>query len=260
MDRRELLTGLAASALGASVAQGAIVSPNVYLELKTWHLHTTHENQGARVAEYLEYGLAPALHRAGASLLGAFANVIGQEGPYYVTLTRYNSLAKMQDALDALKRDSAYHSAAEKLSAGSGLPFVRIESSLLRSFGPHGAASASKPSEGSHHIFELRTYESQSLTSVARKVGMFENGEIQIFERLGMNPVFFGERIVGPKMPCITYMLTFDSLGDREKLWHEFGSDPAWKKLSSNPELKDAEIVENISNAILRPLKFSKIR
>lgn len=223
-------------------------------------MHTTPENQPARVAEYLEHGLAPALSRAGASLLGAFANVIGPDGPYYVTLARYDSLAKMQDVLEALARDSAHQAAAEKLSAGPGLPFVRIESSLLRSFGPHGASSASASANEHGRIFELRTYESQSLTSVGRKVGMFENGEIQIFERLGMNPVFFGERIVGSKMPCITYMLSFESLGAREKLWGEFGSDPAWKKLSSHPELKDAQIVENISNAILRPLKFSAIR
>ncbi|MGH9584934.1 MAG: NIPSNAP family protein [Bryobacteraceae bacterium] len=55
-------------------------------------------------------------------------------------------------------------------------------------------------------------------------------------------------------------MLSFDSLAAREKLWREFGSDPAWKKLSTQPELKDAQIVENISNAILRPLKFSALR
>ncbi|MGH9609568.1 MAG: NIPSNAP family protein [Bryobacteraceae bacterium] len=258
MDRRELLTGLAASALGASVAQSATVSSSVYLELKTWHLHTTHENQGKRVADYLEHGLEPALHRAGAGLIGAFGNVIGEEGPYYVTLAQYDSLAKMQSVLQALEHDSAYQSAVEKLSAGPGLPFVRVESSLLRSFGPRGGAHRAKGE--SSHIFEMRTYESQSFTSVKRKIWMFEHGEIDIFEKLGMKPVFFGERIVGPKMPCITYMLTFDSLGDREKLWHEFGSSAAWKKLSSNPELKDAEIVANISNAILRPLKFSQIR
>lgn len=260
MDRRELLTGIAASALGASFAQGAIVSPNMYLELKTWHMHTTPEDQPKRVAEYLEQGLAPALSRAGASLAGAFANVIGTDGPYYVTLTRYESLGKMQEVLQALERDSGYQSAVEKLSAGPGLPFVRVESSLLRTFGRHGEASGATNENGQSHIFELRTYESQSFTSVKRKIGMFENGEIQIFERLGMGPVFFSECVVGSKMPRVTYMLSFDSLGAREKLWREFGSDPAWKKLSSNPELKDAQIVENISNAILRPLKFSKIR
>jgi hypothetical protein len=259
MHRRELLTGLAASALGAHLAQGAIVSSNVYLEMKTWRMHNTPEDQGARVADFLENGLAPALSRSGASLTGAFANLIGPDGPYYVTLTRYDSLSKMQDVLTALAQDLAYKTAVERLSAGPGLPFVRVESSLLRTFGSHGSPAAGTPA-GSPRVFEMRTYESQSFTTLARKIGMFENGEIQIFERLGMNPVFFSEAIVGAKMPCVTYMLSFENLDARERLWRAFGSSPEWKRLSSQPELKDAQIVENISNVMLRPLPFSAIR
>lgn len=260
MDRRELLTGFAVSALSASLGRGAIVSPNMYLELKTWYMHTTPEDQGKRVAVFLENGVAPALSRAGASLVGAFGNLIGPDGPYYVTLTQYGSLSKMQDVLGALDQDSAYKAAVEKLSAGPGLPFVRVESSLLRTFGPHGSTAASPASSARPRVFELRTYENQSFTSLARKIGMFENGEIDIFVRLGMNPVFFGERIVGAKMPCVTYMLSFEDLDARERLWRAFGSDPEWKKLSSQPELKDAQIVENISNVMLRSLPFSATR
>jgi hypothetical protein len=55
-------------------------------------------------------------------------------------------------------------------------------------------------------------------------------------------------------------MLSFDDLAAREKLWHDFGSDPDWKKISSQPGVSDALTVSNISNAILRPLAFSLIR
>jgi hypothetical protein len=55
-------------------------------------------------------------------------------------------------------------------------------------------------------------------------------------------------------------MLSYDDLAAREKLWHDFGSDPEWRKLSGKPELKDSEIVANISNVILRPLTFSQTR
>ncbi len=109
-------------------------------------------------------------------------------------------------------------------------------------------------------IFELRTYESQSFLTLRRKIGMFNGGEMQIFERLKMRPVFFGETIAGPKQPNLQYMLSYDDLAARDRLWHEFGNDPEWKKLSGEPQLKDAEIVANISNAILRPLTFSPIR
>jgi hypothetical protein len=55
-------------------------------------------------------------------------------------------------------------------------------------------------------------------------------------------------------------MLSFDNLEARETLWKQFSADPAWKSLSAPAELKDAKIVANISNVILRPLPFSPVR
>jgi hypothetical protein len=259
MHRRHLLSGIVASSLRAGLSSPSPAPRDSYLELKTWRLHNTPEDQPTRVAAFLESGLAPALNRAGASLIGAFSNVIGPDSPCCITLTQYQSLAQMEAVLAALAQDSLYQAAVQKLSAGPGLPFVRLESSLLRTFGPRVPNATNAP-EGHPRIFEMRTYESQSLSAVARKVAMFEQGEIQIFERLGMSPVFFAETIVGARMPCIIYMLAFEDLAARERLWRAFGSDPEWKKLSSHPELKDPQIVENISNVILQPLKFSQIR
>jgi NIPSNAP len=252
-----MLAGIAASALAGSGGRGASTA-NSFLELKTWRLHNSEEDQAQRLAEYLEHGLMPAIARVGANLVGAFGNVIGPDGPYYVTLTQYSSLTALQDCLAKLAGDAAHQAALQKLSAGPGLPFLRVESSLLRSFDVMPQANVSAGEKP--RIFEMRTYESQTFVTLARKVGMFNSAEAHIFERLGMRPVFFGETIVGARQPNLTYMLSFDSLAERDRLWGAFGSDPEWKKLSSEPELKDAEIVANISNVILRPLAFSAIR
>lgn len=229
-----------------------------YLELKTWHLHNSPEKQSDRLSAYLETGLAPALARSGAALAGAFENVIGPGGPYLVTLAQYRSLGEMQSVLASLAGDEAHRRALEKLSSGPGLPFVRVESSLLRSFEimPEPDVSAAPRAR----VFELRTYESQTFVTLARKVRMFNGGEAQIFKRLGMRPVFFGETIVGARQPNLVYMLSFDSLAERDRLWSAFGSDPEWRKISSDPQLKDDQIVGNISNVILRGLPFSTIR
>ena len=260
MKRRDVLAGMAVTALTTLEAR-AVDKANTYLELKTWRLHNSNEDQSARVADYLQNGLAPALSRAGSKLSGAFSNVIAPDGPYHVTLTEYASLGAMQETLAKLASDDAYKREMEKLGSGPGLPFVRVESSLLRSFDGMPEPVLTDTSEKRPpRIFELRTYESQTFTTLARKVGMFNNGEMQIFQRLGMRPVFFGETIVGPKQPNLMYMLSYDDLAARDKLWHAFGTDPEWKKLSSEPQLKDAEIVANISNVILRPLAFSMIR
>jgi hypothetical protein len=261
MNRRDLMVGLAGGALAGLPVESASV-PNTFLELKTWELHNTPEDQATRVADFLSGGLEPALSKAGARLAGAFGNVIGEGGPYYVTLTVYPSLAAMQETLTKLANDGEYQRQLEKLGAGNGLPFVRVESSLLRSFDvmPEPALTPADQRSGPPRIFELRTYESQTFATLKRKVGMFNNGEAQIFERLGFRPVFFGETIVGPRQPNLKYMLSYDDLAAHDRLWKEFGSDPAWKKLSTTPELRDSEIVANISNVILRPLPFSAIR
>ena len=109
-------------------------------------------------------------------------------------------------------------------------------------------------------IFELRTYESPTEKTLARKIQMFGDGEIEVFQRVGMATVFFGQTIIGPRMPSLSYMVGFDDLAAREKLWSAFSADPDWQKLRNTPSLSDAEIVSNISNAILRPLPFSAIR
>ncbi len=230
-----------------------------YLDVKFWRMHNTPEDQPKRVSTYLEDGLAPALSRAGAKLVGAFSTIIGPESPCFVTVVQHASLAAMEDTLTKLKADREHHQAVEKLGAGSGLPFVRVDSSLLRSFDvlpePRIVAST-QPGR----VFELRQYDSQTFATLARKVGMFNDAEAKLFESLGFKPVFFGETVIGSNQPNLMYMLSYDNMAARDKLWQSFGSSPEWKKLSGEPALKDSEIVANISNRILSPLSFSPTR
>ena len=56
-------------------------------------------------------------------------------------------------------------------------------------------------------ILELRIYESHSTKAGQKKIEMFnEGGEIAIFRKTGLRPVFFGETLIGPLMPNLTYM------------------------------------------------------
>jgi hypothetical protein len=250
MDRRQLITGAAAmTTLLTTQAQAAADSPRTFLELATFRLHNSDDAQLKRISDYLETGRFPALTRAGAKPIAALTNLIGPDGPAITTITQYASLAAMQQTLTALEADEAHQKALQAVSAGPGLPFVTIESSLLQSLAIIPAPvlptdAATRPPR----IFELRTYQNQSRIAQQKKAAMFNNGEI------------IGESVIGPRQPNITYMLSFDSLAKREKHWQAFSNDPEWKKLSAPPELKDAQIVANISNTILRPLPFSPLR
>jgi hypothetical protein len=108
-------------------------------------------------------------------------------------------------------------------------------------------------------IFQLRTYESPSQVAHTRKIQMFNEAEIAIFKRAGLNPVFFADTVIGTRMPCLTYMLTFADLAELTAHWAAFSADPEWKELSHKPGNTDAEIVSNITNLYLSPLECSQI-
>jgi hypothetical protein len=252
---------IAASGLALAGPLAAATPRKSIIELRYMRMRNTQENQIQRATDFLRNGAAPAVKRAGVTTLGFFAPVIAEESPFILTLAAFPSLAAMEIARDKQAADKDYIQARDAYNAMPGLGYARLESSLLRCFDTMPNVEA-PPVEAQRpaHIFELRMYESNNGSTLARKVKMFNDAEIGIFKRLGMQPVFFGETIVGGRMPNLVYMLSFENLAAREKLWQAFGADPEWQKLRSLPGNADAEIVANISNAILRPLPFSDIR
>ncbi len=88
---------------------------------------------------------------------------------------------------------------------------------------------------------------------------MFNNGEIDIFRKTGLNPVFFGETLIGGKMPNLTYMLSFDSMEEQKAGWKRFVSSPEWKSLSSIPAYADKTILCGITNLNLKPMACSQL-
>ena len=247
----------------AALTTPAVAAPAArsFLEITTWRLHNSDEDQSKRVSTYLESGLFPAVTRAGARPVAAMSNLIGPDGPTLFSIVEYVSLAAMGEARIKIAADQEHTAASEALAAGAGMPFVTIESSLLENLSvmPQAVLPTDVATRKAR-VFELRIYESQSMAARVKKAKMFNDAEIGVFQRLGMRPTLIGESVIGPRQPNITYMLSFDSLGDREKLWSAFGSDPEWKKISAPPELKDPKIVANISNFMLHPLAFSPMR
>ncbi len=111
---------------------------------------------------------------------------------------------------------------------------------------------------GDGRIFEWRIYESHSVKAGQKKIDMFnEGGEITIFKKTGLTPVFFGETLFGHAMPNLTYMLAFGSMATRDAAWQRFIEDPEWHALRDDPQYADT--VSNISDIILRPTPFSQI-
>ncbi len=217
--------------------------------------------QTALLEQYFAEALLPALTRLGFTPVGAFKLDIGPETPTYYLLIPSASPATLATLDDQLAKDEVFLKAAQPLWAApaSSPSFDRVESTLLLAF--EGWPKLTSPAAGTkaRRIFQLRTYESPSEAAHIRKLEMFNHGEFEIFQRNGLHPVFFGQTLVGSRMPSLTYMLSFADSRELEANWAAFGADPAWKQLSTSPRYAYESIVSNISNLILSPLSTSQI-
>jgi hypothetical protein len=234
-----------------------------FLELRYFKMRNGHQVE--RTTTYLQKGWFPAAGRAGIRPVGFFGAVVAPEAPFILSLASYASLGALEAAREKMAADKEFQAASDEFNSMAELSYIRMESSILWTFPSMPAVEIpldprGTPAGRAERIFELRTYESPNEKASDRKVKMFGDGEIAIFRKSGMLPVFFAQTIVGSNMPNLTYMLAYDDLAARDRTWRAFSADPDWQKLRSTPGLSDAEIVNNISNAILRPLPFSPIR
>jgi hypothetical protein len=270
MTRRDFLTASAAVGLAAATplssfakekAEAQEKKPLEYYELRKYLLKPGAQAQ--RLDDYLHNAALPAMKKMGIGSVGVFNVVNGQDNPVTYVLITHKSPESAVSVSARLSADKAFQKAADEyLSAPPSDPnYIRMESTLLSAF--EGMPRIELPLDGAKEnkprIFELRTYESHSERAGRKKIEMFNNGEIAIFRRNNLKPVFFGKTIFGTKMPSLTYMLVFDDMDSRAKSWGAFVADPDWKKLSQTPGYTDKEIVSSISNVFLTPTPYSEI-
>jgi len=267
MQRRNFLkTSLAAAGIGTMPnlfgAPENEKSPDAsreFYELRLYHLK---KGKQKLFDDFYRDAAIPAMNRAGIALVGVFAELTPADDPTMYVLLPYKSLEEFGGAIDRVRMDADYKKlGAEFLNAPAADPsYVRVESSLMAAFsGMPKLALPAGTAEKKARIFELRRYESHIKTANKKKIEMFNTAEIALFRKAGLRPVFFGETLIGTSLPNLTYMLTFDDMADHDKTWQVFIADPDWKKLSTTPGYRDAEIVSKITRLFLQPTAYSQI-
>jgi hypothetical protein len=273
MKRRQFLAAsLATSAVTSlpitSLAQtrepgeSSTLRSGQFYQLRRYHLLSGPQ---LKLTENYFAALLPAIARLGLGPLGAFSLNIGQETPAYYLLIAGSSLQTLAELDLHLAQDDEFLEHAQSFwNATAAAPaFQRVEISLLAAFaGWPKITPPANPDPANprfKRIFQLRTYESPSNGEHVRKVEMFHAGEFDIFRNAGFHPVFFGDTLIGSRMPNLTYMLSFADMAELEAKWDVFRNHPAWKKLQADPRFAFDQIVTNITNLILSPLDCSQI-
>jgi hypothetical protein len=262
MDRRNFLAAVgAASAVpltGLTTTQAADVplSQRDLYELRQYQIAGDEQKQ--LMDGFLRDAAIPCWNRMGINPVGVFYHAT-ELSPIFV-LMRHRSLESVVTCTRKMLADTDFIAkAAAFLNAPADKPaFKRMESSLLLAF--KGYPEINRPVTSPSRVFQLRIYESPSVKTGQKKIEMFNDaGEITIFKRVGLNPVFFGECLTGGKMPNLTYMLAFDSEEEQKAAWKKFGSDPDWQKLRGMEEYSDKAILCGITNLPLKPAAYSQV-
>ena len=269
MKRREFL----ASSLAASTLVAA--QPNPYLsaadenakrggrefyQLRRYHIISGPQRK--LCDDFFSLALIPALNRLGIGPVGVFDLTIGPDTPTIYVLVPGTNAEMVATVETHLAKDAEYMKAgAAFLNAPAKEPaFDRIESSFLQAFEkwpkltPPAATKSKSP-----RIFELRIYEGATHQDHQRKVEMMQSGESEIFNKAGVEQVFYSDTLVGSRLPNLTYMLAFNDLADRDKKWAAFRASDEWKTYSTQPRYAFEPIVSNITNVILTPTAYSQI-
>ncbi|GAB3728269.1 NIPSNAP family protein [Spirosoma lituiforme] len=227
-----------------------------FYQVKIYHLKDN--SQKERLETYLKQAYLPALHRAGIGKIGVFTPADADSLVYM--LIPFKSVDQFMGLPETLAKDKQYTSAGQDyLEAAFDKPVYKgFESILMESFA--GMPSMILPkltAPAAERVYELRRYEAATEKLHENKISQFNNGELEIFKRLGFNTVFCGQVKVGGKQPSIMYMTSFDNKTERDAHWKAFSADPAWKTLNSLPEYAHNFLRADIY--LLHPTAYSEI-
>ncbi|MFZ0281183.1 MAG: NIPSNAP family protein [Bacteroidales bacterium] len=215
-----------------------------YFELKIYRIKDA--GQAANIDKYLKDAFIPAMHRAGISKVGVFKPVEADTafGKLIYVFIPYKTADQYFELVTVLENDKTYQTAGKDFidAPYNNPPFTRYESVFMKAFShmpEFKAPTYSNPA--SERIYELRSYESGTEAKALKKIQMFnEGGEIAIFEKIGANPVFWGQVLLGSLKPRLMYLTTYSDMKSHDDRWLAFRNSPEWKTLSSMEEYKNS--------------------
>ena len=107
-------------------------------------------------------------------------------------------------------------------------------------------------------LYELRTYHAVP-GRMPELLARFENITLKIWERYDIRTVGFWTTVIGESNQILYYMLAWESLAERERIWNTFAADPEWLTKRAETE-KSGPLVAHLKNEILSPTSFSKLK
>jgi hypothetical protein len=223
-------------------------------EFRIYHISRA-SNAKSRLEQYFKVALIPFLNKYNVKF-AAFNEYSLEEPAKLYVLFAYPNASTYLKVRSEWYTDPAFADASksyDSLPAAEAV-YSRYETFLLDAFDKFPGLSIPEEKKG---LFELRLYESASEDAGRRKIAMFNNEEIALFLKVGLQPVFFGRIVAGQYMPALLYMVGFKDMADRDDAWSRFGNHEEWNAMRVKPEYADT--VSNIHRIFLTPTEYSQV-
>ena len=258
MNRRSFVQSIAGTGL---LSQAAGAEPSSAEKTRLYcldYFYYRQGDQGGRLQQFFS-SQAP-LWAKHSRAFGVFTAVMAPHAQTTLVLSGFSSLEEMAAAESRMEADSAFQKAHQELERGTEPAYDSRQRVLLRAtdFSQEIVPPAEKPQRP--RVFEIRVYHSPTERQLRLVHERFAGPEIRIFHRSGIHPILYADTLAGPDMPNLTYIIPFNSLGDREKAWDTFGADAEWLKVREESITRGGQIVDYQNLSIWRAVPFSPIQ
>jgi hypothetical protein len=257
MKRRQFLkaTGLMATfPVVDTLAAAAPATPTGGKQIYEWRMYTLTNDDGSIDSFYKDVFI-PAHNRLGVKV-GAFKLYEEKGVPMRFCLFIYPDITTYYKVRQDIWKDAAFRKASQPFYDKTAVnpAYKNVEIYLCEAF---DKIPTLKMPDKSRTLFHLRHYASPNEEANQRKVKMFNDAEIEVFDKVGVNPVCYGEVLAGARNPSLMYLTWYKDKATHDAAWKAFGSHPGWIAIKDLPEY--AHTATDNVNRLLLPMDYSQI-
>ena len=107
-------------------------------------------------------------------------------------------------------------------------------------------------------LYELRIYHS-SPEKLPHLHNRFQTHTLKLWAKHGIRQVGFWTPLIGDNNMDLYYIIAWENLAERDKVWGAFMTDPEWLQAKVETE-KDGPLYSHITNMILTPTAYSVLK
>ena len=222
-------------------------------QIYEWRIYTL-TGDGAVLDDFFKKTLIPAYNRCDVSV-GAFSLYQQSEIEQRYLLFVYPDLNTYNKVRQTVWNDAVFRDAARPFfeETAPNPAYSEFETYLCEAF---DKVPEIRIPDKSRTLFEFRCYHSPNEDANQRKIKMFNTEEIDLFDKVGINSVCYGEILAGTRMPALIYLTWYKDEVTRNSAWSDFSAHPDWAAIRNKPEYKNTA-TNNIAK-LLSPMPYSQ--